>query len=413
MLAGNDTILEIDGLGKLYSRAAISTRHREARAFGRALFKKPPRTPNNLAKGEFWSLNDINFTLDRGEALGIIGLNGAGKTTLLRILAGQILPDKGEVRIVGASAAMIDLQAGFNPKATGRANIFLRGAMLGRTRKEMDEAIDDIIDFSELGHAIDAPFGTYSSGMQMRLAFSVMMASEPDIMFIDEILAVGDFRFRQKCLSRIRSMRERVAFVLVSHSMPDVKLFCTKVIVLNKGEVVFQGGPEEAVDVYENMKYSEKVSPEARRVATLTPQFKNESSISDIKHYWCDEKGNPVMEATLGKPLWLKAIFKLNFIPKNLILGVPVWTDSGVYMTGFSTELQPHKVTVEADKKSEFILKIPKLAFNPGGYISNLAITDGPEFLYRGANPPLTVRPSKSRYWGLVTLDHSWIEQSD
>ena len=413
MIVNESSILEVRGVGKLYSRAAASTRRREAAAFGRALFKKAPKIPSQLGKGEFWSLQDINFTLDRGEALGIIGLNGAGKTTLLRILAGQILPDKGEVSILGNSAAMIDLQAGFSLKSTGRANIFLRGAMLGRTRKDIEASVDDIIDFSELGDAIDAPFGTYSSGMKMRLAFSIMMASEPDIMFIDEILAVGDFRFRQKCLARIRSMRERVAFVLVSHSMADVKSFCTKVVVLSGGEVVFMGEPKEAVDVYENMKYPEKVSLEAKRTATLHPQFHNESSISEIEHYWCDEKGNEITEIKFGQSLCLKAKFKLNYTPKNLILGVPVWNENSVYVTGFSTDLQPQKFTAKKNKHAEFILKVPNLAFNPGEYLSNLSITDGPEFLYRSANPILSVKPSKSRFWGAVTLEHTWTQKAD
>ena len=207
----SDTVLEVEYLSKLYSRAQGATRQRLARTFGRILLGLSPKPPTNLKKGEFWSLKNVSFSLKRGEALGIIGFNGAGKTTLLRLLAGQLLPDEGEIRILGKVAAMIDLTAGFQMTASGKRNIFLRGAMLGRSQKEITSTYDEIIDFAELGDAIDAPVSTYSSGMLMRLAFSIMVAIGPDVLFIDEILSVGDFRFRQKCLARIRELREKAA----------------------------------------------------------------------------------------------------------------------------------------------------------------------------------------------------------
>lgn len=409
MLVGNNTILEVERLSKLHSRAAISTRRREAKAFGRSIIKKAPKIPSKLSRGEFWSLKDISFNLERGEALGVIGSNGAGKTTLLRILAGQILPDKGEARIYGTNAAMIDLQAGFNPKSTGRANIFLKGAMLGRSQKDLIESSDEIISFAELGHAIDAPFGTYSSGMKMRLAFSVMMASEPDVMFIDEILAVGDFRFRQKCLEKIRSMRERVAFVLVSHSMNDIEAFCTKVIVLSEGEIVFKGAPKEAIDIYENMKYPEKVTEETKRATILKPQFYNEEAVSDLKHFWCNSNGQPITRIATNVDLFFNLSFRVEHSPRNLIIGVPVWTESGTYVTGFSTQLQSQKITAKGGMLNSFRLKIPAHSLNPGEYISNVAVNDGPECLFRRSNDILTVNQSKNKSWGIVTLPHNWV----
>ena len=408
MPTGDYSTLEVESLGKLYSRSTAATRYREAIAFGRALLKRPPKTPNKLSKGEFWGLQNINFTLERGEALGIIGHNGAGKTTLLRILAGQILPDKGEARIFGSHASMIDLQAGFNPKTSGRANIFLRGAMLGRTRREIESSLDETIAFSELGDAIEAPFGTYSSGMKMRLAFSVMMASEPDIMFIDEVLAVGDFRFRQKCLAKIRSVRERVAFVLVSHSMSDVKAFCSKVIVLNEGEIVFIGDPEEAVDVYENMKYPEKLSAEAKQAAILKPQFSNDDALSEIDHFWCNAKGERIESIAPDDDLYFMLRFTPKHTPRNLIIGVPVWTEAGNYVTGFSSQLQTEKVTAKAGELAQYILHVPSHGLNSGDYVSNLSLNDGPEFLYRRSNDILTVDQTPQRRWGVVTMPHSW-----
>jgi ABC-type polysaccharide/polyol phosphate transport system ATPase subunit len=361
-----------------------------------------------LCKGEFWSLRDINFSVHRTEALGVIGFNGAGKTTLLRLLSGQLLPDYGEIRVLGNSAAMIDLTAGFQMNASGRRNVFLRGAMLGRNPKDMAAAYDEVIEFAELGDAIEAPVATYSSGMLMRLAFSIMVAMKPDVLFIDEILSVGDFRFRQKSLARIRELREKAAFVLVSHSMADIKLFCDRVIVLNKGRLLYEGAPEDAINVYEELKNPEGLAQEERRSKILEPQFHNDSFIDQVKHYWCDANGQPITQIRSGDTLYLKVSFKVRHRPRNPIIGVPVWTEDGAYVTGFSTELQEEKIDVDKNKMETFLLKAPNLSFNPGVYLSNLAISDGPEFLYRGGNTALTVLPRKNRHWGVVTLPHTW-----
>jgi ABC-type polysaccharide/polyol phosphate transport system ATPase subunit len=408
MMKSHDTILEVEKLSKLYSRNQGSSRQRMSGAIFRTLIKRPPKIPSQLKPGEFWSLRDINFSLKRGEAIGVIGLNGAGKSTLLRILSGQILPDAGEARIQGQTAAMIDLTAGFSANASGRRNITLRGTALGRSTEEIEATIQDVIDFSELGEAIDAPFATYSSGMRMRLAFSIMMVSEPDLLFIDEILSVGDFRFKQKCLQRIRDIRERVAFVLVSHSMANIKLFCTKAMVLHRGEMVYLGDPEEAIERYQELESPEANTYEKRIQTILKPQFRNNKSLEHIRHYWCDQKGNEIDQIKSGEMLYFKTEITLNYVPRNLVLGVPVWQDDGKYVTGFSTEFEKKKFDIQAGVKTEFILEVPNLPFNPGEYVSNFAVSDGPEFLYRGVNPTLTVLPVRDRVWGVVTIPHSW-----
>lgn len=404
----NDTVLEVNRLSKLYSRTPGATRQRLANTFGRILLGRSPKPPVDLKKSEFWSLKDISFNLKRGEAVGIIGFNGAGKTTLLRLLSGQLLPDEGEIRVLGKSAAMIDLTAGFQMNASGRRNIFLRSAMLGRSKEEIFATYDEIVDFAELGEAIDAPVATYSSGMLMRLAFSIMVAMRSDVLFIDEILSVGDFRFRQKCLSRIREMRGVSAFVLVSHSMHNIKLFCDRAIVLHEGKVAFEGKAEEAIRTYEEMKFPEASSREGRRLEILKPQFHNQQAIEDVEHYWCDANGQAISEIRSGETLYLKVAFKIGHSPRNLIMGVPVWTEEGDYVTGFSTELQEERMDVTPDKKVMFLLKVPNVPFNPGVYLSNFSISDGPEFLYRGENGALKVLLGRGRFWGVVTLPHSW-----
>jgi ABC-type polysaccharide/polyol phosphate transport system ATPase subunit len=408
MLLSGDNLLEVRGVSKRYSRSQTPTRRRLARQFVRALVGLSPPADNGLREGEFWSLRNISFTLERGKALGIIGLNGAGKTTLLRILAGQILPDAGDIRMLGQPASMIDLTAGFQLTASGRRNIYLRGAMLGRRKAEIDQTLDEIIDFAELGDAIDAPVSTYSSGMLMRLAFSIMITSKPDILFVDEILSVGDFTFRQKCLSRIRAMREQTAFVLVSHSMGDIKLFCDSVIVLRKGEIAFQGPPAEAIDFYEHMQQTGS-QPEAQKgMSVVGPQFENSEHISDVEHWWCDESGNPIREIVSAAPLCLRARFRLSYVPRELTIGIPVWRESGECVTGFSTEIAPLKINIEPGRLIDVQLNVPSLPFNPGTYLSNLAVTDGLEFLYRRRNADLIVKPRTTRYWGSLLVEHSW-----
>jgi len=404
----NDTVLEVEKVSKLYSRLQGVTRHRIGRNLIRTMMGRPSQPPGKLSPGEFWSLRDISFSLKRGEALGIIGLNGAGKTTLLRLLAGQFLPDAGEIRILGSTAAMIDLTAGFQMSASGRRNIFLRGAMLGRDNEEVAANFQEIIDFAELGDALDAPVSTYSSGMLMRLAFSIMVTMRSDLIFIDEILAVGDFKFRQKCLARIRELRDKTAFVFVSHSMQDIKSFCNHVIVLKKGEIVFKGNPEEAIEIYLGLATLEEKNVVAIKTEIVGPQFTNEHVISEVEHFWCDAKGNPISEIRFGETLYFRAAFKLDYSPRNLILGVPVYAEKGECVTGFSSELQAERIEITPMQKVIFKLEVPNIVLNPGIYLSNFGVADGPEFLYRRENPTLTVLPTLSRFWGTVMLPHKW-----
>lgn len=407
MLMATNSMVEVEHLSKLYARSPFAVRRRAARVFGGVLFGRARTAVGQLRTSEFWALRDIGFGVERGEALGIIGLNGSGKTTLLRLLAGQLLPDDGEIRLGGSTAALIDLTAGFRMSATGRENILLKGAMLGRSRAEMTAAFDEIFAFTELGDAIKAPVSSYSSGMLMRLAFAINLASEPDILLIDETLAVGDFRFRQKCLARLRELRKRSCLILVSHSMADIKRFCSRVIVLHKGGIVFEGEPEAAVSFYETMDLANQ-TPEKRIEGILKPWIHNTDAIVDLEHYWCDAGGRPIDEIRAGETLYFHAAFTLNHAPRHLIMGVPVWTESGQYVTGFSTEVAGERFVVEAGKRAVFRLEVPNLVFNAGNYVSNFGMMDGPEFLVRADNPPFTVRAGTTNHWGVVSLRHRW-----
>ncbi len=198
------------------------------------------------------ALNNVSFSVSQGETVGVIGKNGAGKSTLLKLLAGVSQPSSGTVTVSGKVAPLIELGAGFHPELTGRENIYLNGVILGLTEKYIDSQIKGIINFSELSEEhINSAVKYYSSGMYMRLAFSVAVFTQPDIFLVDEILSVGDIKFQKKCIDRMEEFKKRnVTIFLVSHSTQQVKNFCDRVIYLKQGKVAFDGDVEQGVDMY-------------------------------------------------------------------------------------------------------------------------------------------------------------------
>lgn len=210
----------------------------------------------SLRTDEFWAVNNVSFALKRGECLGLIGHNGAGKTTLLKMLNGLIKPDSGLIEMRGRVGALIALGAGFNPILTGRENIYVNASILGLTKREIDEKLDEIIDFAEIGEFIDMPVQNYSSGMQVRLGFAVATSLKPDILLLDEVLAVGDTPFRAKCFKRIGKILCDSAVIFVSHSESQVKRICNSTLLLMQGNVEFKGATEEGLIKYRRMAES-------------------------------------------------------------------------------------------------------------------------------------------------------------
>ena len=208
---------------------------------------------DTLRADEFWALDNVSFELARGECLGVIGRNGAGKTTLLKMLSGLTKPDKGRIELRGRTGALIALGAGFNPILTGRENIYVNGAVLGLTRKEIDHKFDEIVDFAEIKPFIDTPVQNYSAGMQVRLGFAVATAIRPDVLLLDEVLAVGDVAFRAKCYDRLAHIRDQAAFVLVSHDTDQIARVCSKVLVLDVGRQCHLGEVGDGIRAYQEL----------------------------------------------------------------------------------------------------------------------------------------------------------------
>ncbi|MDY2814117.1 MAG: ABC transporter ATP-binding protein [Dorea sp.] len=200
---------------------------------------------------EFWALKDVSFEIYKGDALGLIGLNGSGKSTMLKTIAGVLKPTKGRVEVYGSVAPLIELGAGFDMDLTARENVFLNGALLGYRRKDMEKHYDDIVEFSELNDFMDVPVKNFSSGMVSRLAFAIATIGTPDILIVDEVLAVGDFHFQEKCINRIHNMMDNGTTILfVSHSIDQVKEICNKIVWLEHGNLKRFGDAQTICEQY-------------------------------------------------------------------------------------------------------------------------------------------------------------------
>ena len=265
-------VLKVENIYKQYELGQVST-GTMAHDFNRWLHKirgkedpylkiteKNTRDENG-GSNFVWALDDISFDVNQGDVLGIIGSNGAGKSTLLKILSKVTSPTKGSIKIKGRIASLLEVGTGFHPDLSGRENIFLNGAILGMTKKEIHAKFDEIVAFSGVDKYIDTPVKRYSSGMYVRLAFSVAAHLEPEILIVDEVLAVGDAEFQKKCLGKMKEVRQQGRTVIfVSHNLVAVKSLCTKGIVMDQGKLVFSGSADEAVESYMNANAS-KVKP--------------------------------------------------------------------------------------------------------------------------------------------------------
>ncbi len=389
-----ETVVKVNNISKIYK-----------------LYKKPfdrvKESLNPLKRTyhkKFHALQKVSFELKRGEALGIIGGNGNGKSTLLKIIAKVLTPTSGSVKTTGRISAILELTSNLKPEMTGRQNIIYNLKIQGYTSKdEIQEKIKEVEEFAEIGEFIDQPIKIYSSGMKSRLGFGIATCVEPDILILDEVLAVGDFKFQQKCLSKINAMRENISMIFVSHSMNSVRLFCDRVVVLEKGNLAFNGKADDAIAYYLEQEDNKKSKLKEKAKKLLKPfygdVFHNEDKISNVTHSWSKET------YSLEDEMVLEFSFSLKYNPKNLILGLPIWDERGILITSFNTDYDK----LEIDTKSNRIVGRVKIqcVFNPNQYSSVISIVDGSEFLYRGLNADFSVK-NKERVFGFVSLNHKW-----
>lgn len=248
----NDTVIKVERVSKKYCRSLNQTMFYGMQDIARNVVGLNSNS-NKLRNGEFWALDDVSFEVKKGETLGIIGANGSGKTTLLKLINGIFMPDKGRIEIKGRVGALIEVGAGFHPMLTGRENIYVNGSILGMTKKEIDKKFDEIVAFADIGDFIDSPVKHYSSGMYVRLGFAIAVHCEPDILLIDEVLAVGDMAFQTKCMEKIKEMQDKgVNIVFVSHNLDSVIGVCQYTLYLKAGQVKAMGNSSTIVSEYRN-----------------------------------------------------------------------------------------------------------------------------------------------------------------
>jgi len=324
-----------------------------------------------LRPEEFWALSNVSFQLKRGEALGLVGKNGSGKSTLLRIIAGLIKPDIGCVEVNGRVAPLIALGAGFNPILTGRENIYANMAILGLSKREIDERFDEVVDFAEIGDAIDAPVQSYSSGMAARLGFASAIHTEPDILLIDEVLAVGDVKFQAKCSMKLAEMiKKGITFILVSHNSMVINAICNSAIYLLNGKIQASGSADLIVKKYEKDLFMSGVNPPKLGMKFLPKKTVEKSLGADITYICFKNSSGEILESLrMGESCYLCIGCKVWKIFQDFSLGIIVTdlTLNGRTILMFESYYDGQPLMLK-ENNNEIQIELPNLALHSGVY---------------------------------------------
>lgn len=373
----SDTVIRVRELGKQYQIGSGPQRYETLREKIIQTLKWPVRrisggnSGTKSARGGddfIWALRDINFEVERGQLLGIIGRNGAGKSTLLKILSRITEPTEGYADIQGRVGSLLEVGTGFHPELTGRENIYLNGAILGMKRSEIDEKYDEIVEFSGVEKFIETPVKRFSSGMYLRLAFSVAAHLEPEILLVDEVLAVGDAEFQRKCLGKMSDVaREGRTVLFVSHDMSAISSLTEETIVLDQGNIVYQARTDEAIDFYMSQGFSEEGE---RRWPGYEP--KREDPFRPISFRMLDVN-DQITETFMSRdPITVEFEYQLGEAIKGLRVGIYLRDMMGVYVfTSFDTDDREKFEKYEVRPAGRYIskTKIPGDLLNEGRYI--------------------------------------------
>ena len=363
--------IRVENLGKKYilrhqvgggRHSYVALRDVLAHKFKRLL--KPEREENK-AREEFWALKDVSFEIQQGEAVGIIGRNGAGKSTLLKLLSRITEPSAGQIELEGRVASLLEVGTGFHPELTGRENIFLNGAVLGMTRAEIKRKFDEIVAFAEVEKFLDTPVKRYSSGMYMRLAFAVAAHLEPEILVVDEVLAVGDAAFQKKCLGKMQdvSRTEGRTILFVSHNMDAIARLCTKCFYFAQGELKMTGTPYEAIKAYS--EYSRQVASEID-LTTLPRAFEGTDDARFIR-LRSMQNGQAAWFFEYGKPLEFSVEISVAHPIEDPDIAYQIFSVTGVQLASTNT-YQARRIERLLPGRYCLNIKIPDFFLNPGTY---------------------------------------------
>ncbi|MBB6245210.1 ABC transporter ATP-binding protein [Rhodanobacter sp. A1T4] len=332
---------------------------------------------NARVKSETWVLRDISFSVAPGESIGIVGHNGAGKSTLLKLITGTLQATSGTVAVNGRIAAILELGMGFSSELSGRANVYHSAGLMGFSRQAIDSVIDEIEAFAEIGEYFDEPVRTYSSGMQMRVAFSVATAFRPEILIVDEALSVGDTYFSHKCFKRIREFREQgTSLLIVSHDSSAVQALCDRALLLESGRLMKDGDPATVMDLYNALiaeRENSTINIESHASGReQTVSGTGEASVEEIVLH--NMQGEPVEFVDVGQPVTMRIRVAANKYIPRLVLGYMIKDRLGQPVFGTNTHHTKQVLeNVEAGSKIEYRINFP-MNFGPGGYSISTAL---------------------------------------
>lgn len=356
-------------------------------------------THRRRRRGEFWALRDISFEVPRGSTIAVIGQNGSGKSTLLQIIAGILRQTRGELQVNGKISALLELGAGFNPEFTGRENVFMNGAILGLSRAEIESRFEQIERFAEIGDFLDQPVKIYSSGMYLRLAFATAIHVDPEILLVDEALAVGDLMFHHRCMHRINQLRESgVSILLVTHDLSAATRFCSRCLLLDRGELLQDGRPDEVVQRYRALIFERErerggsigEAPALDAAAAEDSALEAVSALPNVDHRFGDGRARVIgvelydrlgrvrREVFTGEALRVRITVEYQADIERPIVGFTVRDRLGVEVTATNTSFEDHLLPpARAGERCtvEFEVQLPKLA--PGSFTLSPAVASG------------------------------------
>jgi ABC-type polysaccharide/polyol phosphate transport system ATPase subunit len=351
---------------------------------------------------EFWALRDLTFDVQRGEALGVIGHNGAGKSTLLKLLASITAPTEGEIVISGRLSALIELGSGFHPELTGRENVYLSGAILGMTRREISAKFDRIVEFAGVAPFIDVPVKRYSSGMYVRLGFAIAAHLDPDVLLIDEVLAVGDAAFQEQCFSRIQELRRGgTTAVFISHDLDAVERLCDRVLLLEHGRLQTSGAPGEVIRNYRKRLLAHEPAPLPATQPTVG------LTLLDVRVL--DTTGQETPGCRTGDPLVVRVAFQAECELRDASIELLFYSGDGRVLHCQQTTALSNGGLTLASGRGAVEFSIEEMALQPGDYMIVAAGRDVPsqQIVSWTAGPPLSVRRGKM-VRGLFYMPHRW-----
>lgn len=349
--------------------------HERARSFQELFVNAVKR---NSGREEFWAIKDVSFQIEQGESLAIVGPNGSGKSTTLKLVSRILQPTKGQVTVAKRVSALLELGAGFHPELTGRENVYLNGSLFGYSRSEMDAKFDDIVEFAELEHFIDTPIKHFSTGMVMRLGFSVAIFTDPEILITDEVLAVGDESFQRKCLDKIWQYRhEGRTIIFVSHSLSTVRTLCQRAIWLDHGVMKADGAASDVVDAYlvDTYKRSAEHGIDAAHSATGNRWGTGQALITDVR--FCEASGaertGPVYET--GEPMVVRVSYDAKERIERPQFGLAIHRADGMHITGPNNVVHGRELPA-IEGAGWFEYRIDRLPLLQGKYELTIAIYD-------------------------------------